>query len=534
MEENSVITTENSGWTRFIAPLFTVSLITVILVYVFFYDVNGWNETGEGYEYYKHGSRVIGIQTITEDQEEHHFIFDQAGTMKTGWIIYNGHYYYQDKVDGIYTGNRNIDGKLYHFEDDGVFHGGLYIQDDVAYIHDRFGFPKEGLVSSGGSVYCSDANGQVIYGWKNVGGAKRYFDKVTGQMLVDGVYFIDGRGYGFDTNGKLLTGWHTYEDGDRYFSLTSGQMYTGDKVIGKSKYYFEDDGVAYTGYRTVDDKVYFYSSNDKALYTGWLQDGENFYYYDDEGVRAEGLCEIDEKTYFFNEDGKMYTGWKGEYYFTNEGYMATGFVEQNGKIFYFDENGLRWTQSGWVTLNGKRYLFDDNGLVTKTEDVVTIKQTRYKVSSGGTAVKTGGGAVTPETLDSYLLGIMAQYGSDPQSIFNYCRQFSYKYRDKSDINTMACRIINNKNGACWDYAALCYKMLRLAGYNCQIVVGKGAIYSEHNWILIEISPGVWRHMDPERKNYYIYMLTDAQLESYDGIARSVRYQWNHAAYPAAQ
>ena len=62
-----------------------------------------------------------------------------------------------------------------------------------------------------------------------------------------------------------------------------------------------------------------------------------------------------------------------------------------------------------------------------------------------------------------------------------------------------------------------------AGYNCKIVIGKGAVYSEHNWLLVEISPGVWRHVDPERQGYNIFLLTDEELEAYDGIKSNVKY-----------
>lgn len=534
---DSEATGQNSANTKnikeYLPWIVILAQIVVIAICIVYFGINGWVQDGDGLSYYIHGQKISGVSYIKENGENRMYIFDQSGTMKLGWISYNGHYYYQTKAEGIYTGDHSIDGSMYHFDDDGVFHGGLYLQDGVAYVRNDRGYSNAGLVSTGGHIYCSDENGQVVYGWVSDGTSKRYFDKVTGQMLVDGVYYIDGYGYGFDRYGKMMSGWASYEDGSRFFSDFSGKMYIGEKTLGTSDYYFNEDGSAYSGYREVDGDIYYYSVSDNALYTGWLQDGDDFYYYGEDGVRADGLYDIDGKTYYFDEEGKMYTGWKGEYYFTDEGPMATSFIELDGQIFYFQDNGLRWTESGWQTINGKRYLFDGNGLVTETADVVTINQNVYQVNQGGNAVQTGT-VVTPENLDAYLLNIMAQYGSDPQSIFNYCRQFPYKYRDKQDVNSMACRMLNLKSGACWDYAALCYKMLTLAGYNCQIVVGRGAVYSEHNWILIEVAPGVWRHMDPERKGYYIYMLTDAQLEAYDGIAPSVRYQWNHSAYPAAQ
>lgn len=533
MEEQE-LKNEKQGIRELIPWIAILAQIVVIVILVYYFGMNGWAQDGDGLCFYVHGQKMVGMQTISGNEGEQVFIFDKSGKMSLGWISYNGHYYYQDKASGIYKGDNVIGDVMYHFDEDGVFHGGLYMQDGIAYVRDAQGFVNVGLIDIDGYTYCAGEDGRVLYGWQKVDGVKRYFDPVTGQMLKDGVYFVEGYGYGFDSKGTPLSGWQTYEDGPRYFSEYSGAMMTGDKTIEGMKYYFEEDGAAYSGYRQIDDKTYYYSVSDNALYTGWLQDGDDYFYYDEDGVRAEGICDIDEKTYFFEEDGQMYSGWKGDYYFTAEGPMATDFVEINGKIYYFKDDGLRYVEAGWQTINGKRYLFDGNGLVTETADVVTINQTIYSVNNGGNATMTGS-IITPDNLDSYLLGIMSTIGTDPQAIFNYCRNnFSYKYRDKSDITTMACRMINNKSGACWDYAALCYKMLTLAGYNCRIVIGRGAVYSEHNWILIEIAPGVWRHMDPERQGYYIYMLTDAQLEAYDGIARTVRYQWDHSAYPAAQ
>lgn len=513
--------------------LIILAQIIIIAVCIVYFGMNGWVQDGAGLSYYVHGQKIAGVQHISFNGSDNTYIFDQSGTMSLGWVEYCGEFYYQTKAEGIYVGDHIIDGVTYHFSDNGVFHNGLYMKDGVAYVCDDYGFTKAGMVTVGGHIYCSDEDGKVVYGWVKFGDVRHYFDKVSGQMLSDGVYFIDGRGYGFDSYGKLLSGWIDYEDGARYFDQYSCAMYTGENKVAGSEYYFNEDGSAFAGYREVGDETYYYSVSDNTLYTGWLQDGDEFYYFDEAGARAEGMYDIDEKTYYFDGDGKMCTGWNGEYYFTEEGPMANDFTEIDGQIFYFQDNGLRWTESGWQTINGKRYLFDGDGLVTETADVVTINQNVYTVNTGGNAVQTGT-IVTPENLDAYLLGIMAQYGSDPQSIFNYCRQFPYRYREKQDVNSMACRMLNLKSGACWDYAALCYKMLTLAGYNCRIVVGRGAVYSEHNWILIEIAPGVWRHMDPERKGYYIYMLTDAQLQAYDGIAPSVRYQWDRSAYPAAQ
>ena len=78
-------------------------------------------------------------------------------------------------------------------------------------------------------------------------------------------------------------------------------------------------------------------------------------------------------------------------------------------------------------------------------------------------------------------------------------------------------------------------MLKEAGYNCKIVVGKGYSASEHNWVIVETSPGVWRHMDTERQGIKVYLATDAELEAWDKKnLKGVRYQWDRSKYPEAK
>ena len=95
-------------------------------------------------------------------------------------------------------------------------------------------------------------------------------------------------------------------------------------------------------------------------------------------------------------------------------------------------------------------------------------------------------------------------------------------------------MFNTGKGACWDYAAITYLLLKKAGYNCQIVIGKGYYATEHNWVIIEVSPGVWRHMDTERGGIKVFLVTDAQLDAWNMKWPSVRYEWPKDKYPAAK
>lgn len=161
----------------------------------------------------------------------------------------------------------------------------------------------------------------------------------------------------------------------------------------------------------------------------------------------------------------------------------------------------------------------------------TVAPTAVPTQSAGTSQFS---KITEENLDAYIEVLLDKHGRSIQDIYNYVRDnYKYYYRDKKDPVTMCCRMLNTGKGACWDFAVLTKRMLDAAGYNSMIVVGKGAIYSEHNWLLIEVEPGVWRHLDTERKSLKVYLVTDAQLDAWNGISKNVRYEWDKSAYPAA-
>lgn len=144
------------------------------------------------------------------------------------------------------------------------------------------------------------------------------------------------------------------------------------------------------------------------------------------------------------------------------------------------------------------------------------------------------GAVTADNLDEYLETLLDKHGRSLRAIYDYVHDgFTFRSTVKSDVTTMACRILNTGSGSCWDYAALTSLLLKKAGYNCQIIVGVGAIASEHNWVIVEVEPGVWRHMDTQHTKE-TFLLTDEELEARNGKSKYVNYEWDKSKYPKAE
>lgn len=504
-----------------IAILIIIVFVSTCMLLFLTVFQNGWRHKGETITYLHYGKPLTGMVTLYEENVSAGnpstdvpltYLFGEDGQMRTGWVSFEGNLYYQDCNRGILTGEQSIDGEEYYFETDGRLVAGVYEDTHGIYrLHDEHGKPQTGFVTIEGNTYYANEEGQVQFGWQELDGKIYYFHPETAVMATGFLTLEDGTYY-FDENGRRKNGFLRAEDGIRYFGFDGRLVLEPFSYRGKS-YRPTEDGTLYQGFWTENGKEYYYSAVDGSLFCGWMHSVDGFQYYGEDGSRVSGWTTIEDSVYYFDpeKEDSMLTGWQqldgNDYYFGELGMMSTGLTTIDGSTYYFYENGAlaRSTKVG-------NYNIDENGIATNPYEVIT-----------------------PDNLDSYIEILLDTYGRDLYSIYHYClSNFTYRYRAKSDVDSMACRILNNGNGACWDYAALCYKMMTAAGYNCQIVVGCGAVASEHNWVIVEVSPGVWRHYDPERRGLPIYNLTDDQIAAYDGYSDTVRYQWNRSAYPEAK
>ncbi len=503
------------------------------------------------------------VLTGWQEIEGERYLYGEDGTLPLGWVEYQGKTYYQTS-EGIVCDKQTIDGEVYYFQEDGSFLTGLVEEDGVKYCYNAYGTTELGFVEVSDKTYFCGADGKVRTGWLEYDYEKYYFDEVDASMRT-GLLTLGQAVYFMDETGKMQTGFQTMEDGTRffgnegtmhrgwlgldgkrYFMDDEGLLVTGWREIASKKYYFDDEGVAWTGWMVIDD-VYYYFRGDGQMAVGehtiegvkycFADDGhlrngwEDKVYYVN-GYKANGVVTIDKKLYLFRTDGTLASNGFStvggrKYYVVKNGELATGFLTLESKTYYFDAKGRMAT--GITKIGGKKYYFYADGTLARN-----VKVDNYFVDENGVATDLFE-TITADNLDAYIEHLLDKHGDSILDIYNYVRDnYPYRYRDKADLTTMACRMLNYGNGACWDYAALTYKMLTAAGYNCQIVIGKGAVYSEHNWILIEVEPGVWRHLDTERKSLRVFLWTDEQLKAKNWITKNVRYEWDYDAYPKAE
>ena len=237
-----------------------------------------------------------------------------------------------------------------------------------------------------GKTYCFDENGIMLVGFQKVNGKTYYFDE-SGKMLV-GWKRIDGKKYLFDlTDGHMHTGWEWVSENSAWYYLSpqTGYLLEGWLDYNGRKYYLTPvDYYARTGWQKIDGKWYFFDKKNADMKTGWLTDSGKTYYLGTNGVMVTGTQSIEGKTYTFGAGGALVgqapasgsgasasgtsassnvTGWEkigsSWKYLVNGRYLTNCFRNINGKTYCFDENGIMLV--GFHEVNGKTYYFDESG-----------------------------------------------------------------------------------------------------------------------------------------------------------------------------
>lgn len=239
---------------------------------------------------------------------------------RSGWVEKDGVRCYRDFHARPVTGWQTVEGKRYFFLEGGVPATGWLEQGDgVRYLSGSGGM-LTGWQTVEGSTYYFDSDGVMQTGWLEMGGQRYY---LPGGILATGWQEVDGQRCYFAPDGALQTGFVNV-DGDIYCLDENGHPFTGETVLGDSRYLFSDSGV---------------------MYTGWLtrEDGSRCY-YNAAGAMATQWEEIDGKRYYFGSDGTAQTGWyeDGEYryYFLEDGSAAVGPTEIDGQTHYFTPKGI--------------------------------------------------------------------------------------------------------------------------------------------------------------------------------------------------
>lgn len=305
------------------------------LLGVYGYEETGWQEVAGARRYY---DPVTGdITTGTAKIDNQVYLFDETGAQKVGWRSVGGiRRYYDTETGEAQRGWVITGGERYYINGYYDKVTGEMVLDDVRYLlDDEYGYQHLGFCTfaSGKTSYFLD-DGTPADGWLTVKNRQYYF---IDQYMVTGWQTIKKKTYYFSESGAMRTSWQTIDD-NRYFFNGNGVMATGLNTIGGEKYFFETNGIMWTGLRTIDGHVFYFSTYDGTMQTGW-------YTTPDTGV-----------TYYFGSDGAAVTGWQTiggvTYFFGTDGTVQHSWIYDGTDYYYMDP------VSGALTT----YTYDNNGL----------------------------------------------------------------------------------------------------------------------------------------------------------------------------
>ena len=117
--------------------------------------------------------------------------------------------------------------------------------------------------------------------------------------------------------------------------------------------------------------------------------------------------------------------------------------------------------------------------------------------------------------------------SDPEVIRNYVR-YGIGYSTSWGGDDPVWMGFTEKHGNCYVHALCLKSLLDLKGYNSQLI---WVVNKTHYWLIIEIEPGVWRHIDAtpsELHSRYSLMTDDQRYWTLSGR------DWDRSQWPACE
>lgn len=228
-------------------------------IYLFGKDgamLTGWQEQEEGRMYFgADGKAARGWSSVDGGRR----YFDGSGILQTGWLALGNGVYYLGSDGTARTGWQEVAAPPAHMPE-----GSAAPVSADRYFFDGNGVMKTGWYNDGGTWYLLSDSGKMLTGDKIVDGLLYHMDgdgkMATGWLEADG-----GRRYHSDS-GEAVSGWQMI-DGERYFFGSDFLMETGDTEIGGERFHLEEDGTVLAGWHESEDGDYYVCSDGYVLDT---------------------------------------------------------------------------------------------------------------------------------------------------------------------------------------------------------------------------------------------------------------------------
>ena len=309
---------------------------------------------GKLYYFNEDCSMHTGWLTWWRDQSKSYFNAD--GAAQSGWMTLSGKRYYLDpETYKSVKWEKQIDGKLYYFDEDYTMHTGwlTWWRTGAKSYFDSDGSAISGLKTIGNKLYLFSSSGlHETQKWEHViNGKLYYFNPDNGYSAHTGwlTWWRDRSKSYFGSDGVAQSGWKTLSGKRYYIDPITFKTVRWEQTIGGKQYYFNDDYSMHTGLVTwwKDGTKSFYG-NDGVIASGWQSWSGSRYYFDPKTYKAVQWSQtIEGKEYYFDEHYRMHTGWLR--------WNATG------KYSFYDSNGV--IVKGKRTIHGVTYDFGTTGRI---------------------------------------------------------------------------------------------------------------------------------------------------------------------------
>ena len=396
------------------------------------------NFADDGYFYDQDGNRVnLGINRYVQVKGNWYYVGEDGKILRGEQTIDGAHVYFE-------YGGKQVKGDFdyknqFHDKDSGnlVTNRFVTVNDKTYFIGADSKAIKGATVIDNTEYFFDEKTGAQVKG--NFASNDKYYDGITGALVINSYVQVDKDWYYVDNDGKRLKGSQTINNVPVYFDTYDGKQAKG--VFGNDGYFYDKDSGAKVDLGTnryvyINDNWYYLNGEGKILKGSQTIDGVQVHFDPYYGNQIKGEF-TDSSGYvvkansytspvkFYDKDSgalvkNQYFNHNGKWYYADaEGNILKGSQTIDGVHVYFDSYGV---QAKDTVLDG--YYYDKDSGARKElprDQFIKIGDDLYYLSSNGRT-----GEINIDGKDYYI----AQYGRVLRGSFNVYQQPPY-YDDET-------------------------------------------------------------------------------------------------------
>ena len=396
------------------------------------------NFADDGYFYDQDGNRVnLGINRYVQVKGNWYYVGEDGKILRGEQTIDGAHVYFE-------YGGKQVKGDFdyknqFHDKDSGtlVTNRFVTVNDKTYFIGADSKAIKGATVIDNTEYFFDEKTGAQVKG--NFATNDKYYDGITGALVINSYVQVDKDWYYVDNDGKRLKGSQTINNVPVYFDPYDGKQAKG--VFGNDGYFYDKDSGAKIDLGTnryvfINENWYYLNEEGKILKGDQTIDGVQVHFdpyygnqikgeFTDSNGHAVKANSYTSPVKFYDKDSgalvkNQYFNHNGKWYYADaEGNILKGDQTIDGVHVYFDYNGV---QAKDTVLDGYYYDKDTGARKELPRDqFIKIGDDLYYLSSNG---RTGN--ITIEGKDYYI----ARYGRVLRGSFNVYQEPPY-YDDET-------------------------------------------------------------------------------------------------------